>query len=162
MKGDTMNRYVQEKWSWIEGTHTIRIELLGSLSDEDLRFSPGGANMTLGALIRESGDVEYAYNQSLKTMSQDWSYSNTEAGIEQSVERLKTWLQALDSEMTALVAAFSDDDLRKTIDRGGFAVPVDMQLDIYLQALLIFIAKVTIFLRAMNRPLPQNVQEFIG
>lgn len=157
-----MNRYVQEKWSWIEGTHTIRIELLGSLSDDDLRFSPGGANMTLGALVRESGDVEYAYNQSLKTMSQDWSYSNTEPGIEQSVERLKTWLQSLDSEMSALVAAFSDDDLRKTIDRGGFAVPVDMQLDVYLQALLIFLGKLSIFFRAMNKPLPQNVLDFIG
>lgn len=157
-----MNRYVQEKWSWIEGTHTIRIELLGSLSDDDLRFSPGGANMTLGALVRESGDVEYAYNQSLKTMSQDWSYSNTEPGIEQSVDRLKTWLQSLDSEMSALVAAFSDDDLRKTIDRGGFAVPVDMQLDIYLQAALIFLGKLSIFFRAMNKPLPQNVLDFIG
>ena len=157
-----MNRYVQEKWSWIEGTHVIRIELLGNLSDDDLRFTPGGANMTLGALFRESGDIEHAYVQSLKTMSQNWSYSNTETGIEQSVERLKTWLQTLDGEMTALVAAFSDDDLRKSIDRGGFAVPVDMQLDIYLQALLIFLGKVTIFFRAMNRPLPQNVQEFIG
>ena len=157
-----MNRYMQEKWSWIEGTHTIRIELLGSLSDDDLRFSPGGSNMRLGALVRESGDVERAYIQSLKTLSQDWSYTNTEPGIETSVERLKTWLQTLDGELSAIVAAFSDDDLSKTIDRGGFAVPVDMQLDIYLQALLIFLGKLSIFLRAMDKPLPQNVVDFIG
>ncbi|MFI5273642.1 MAG: DinB family protein [Ktedonobacterales bacterium] len=157
-----MNRYMQEKWSWIGGTHDIRIELLGDLSDADLRFTPGGTNMTLGALFRESGDVEHAYIQSLKTLSQNWSYSNTDPGIEQSVAQLTSWLQTLDSEINAIVAAFSDDDLHKTIDRGGFAVPVDMQLDIYLQALLIFIGKVTIYLRAMNRPLPQNVQEFIG
>lgn len=158
-----MNRYMQEKWSWIEGTHTLRIELLRGLSDADLGFNPGGANMSLGALFRESGDIEYSYIQSLKTFSQDWSYANSEPGIETSVGQLETWFQTLDDELKALVEGFSDDDLSKTIDRGsGFSVPVDMQLDIYLQALLIFFGKASIFLRAMNRPLPENVQAFIG
>jgi hypothetical protein len=157
-----VNRYMQEKWSWIGGTHDLRIALLRDLSDADLGFNPGGTNTMLGALFRESGDIEYSYIQSLKTLSQDWSYSNTDPGMETSIEQLATWFQTLDDEMKAIVADFSDDDLRKTIDRGGFAVPVDMQLDIYLQALLIFFGKTSVFLRAMNRPLPKNVQDFIG
>jgi len=157
-----MNRYMQDRWSWIEGTHKVRLELLGQFSDADLRFNPGGTNMALGALWRESGDVEHSYIQSLKALKQDWSYSNTEPGIETSVERLAAWLARMDEEMRATVAAFSDEDLQKTVDRGGFAVPVDVQLDIYLQALLIFLGKVSIFIRAMGRPLPENVQAFIG
>lgn len=157
-----MNRYMQEKWSWIEGTHAVRIELLEALRDDDLRFSPGGRNMTLGALFRESGDIEQSYIQSLKTLSQDWSYTNDEPGIETSVQRLTSWLQTLDEEVKKLVEGFSDDDLKKTIDRGGYPVPVDWQLDVYLQALLIFLGKATIFLRAMDKPLPQNVLDFIG
>ena len=43
-----MNRYAQEKWSWIEGTHGMRLQLLDALNDENLLFNPGGANMTLG------------------------------------------------------------------------------------------------------------------
>src|SRR5436305_6813390 len=157
-----MNRYMQEKWPWIEGTHALRVQLLDILSDTDLAFSPGGQNMTLGALCREMGEIEHSYEQSLKTFQQDWSYHNTEADLESSVARLKAWFQTLDDELKATVAALSDEDLQKTIDRGGYSMPVELQLDVYLQALLIFFGKVTIYLKAMNKPLPQHIKEHIG
>jgi len=157
-----MNRYMQEKWPWIEGTHAMRSQLLDSLSDADLAFNPGGQNMTLGALCRQIGEIEYSYLQSLKTFQQDWSYRNTDAGLENSVSRLKAWFQTLDEEMKATVAALSDEDLKKTVDRGGYAMPVELQLDVYLQALLIFFGKATVYLKAMNKSLPQQIEEYIG
>src|SRR6266699_3918643 len=157
-----MNRYMQEKWPWIEGTHGMRSQLIDILSDADLAFSPGGQNMTLGALLREMGEIEHSYIQSLKTFEQDWSYHNTEAELESSVARLKAWYQTLDDEMKAAVSALSNEDLTKTIDRGGFSMPVELQLDVYLQALLIFLGKATIYFKAMNKALPQNFQEYIG
>ena len=157
-----MNRYMQDKWSWVEGTHSQRMELLNTLSDADLAFSPGGSNMTLGALCRELGEIEYSYIESLKSFKQNWSYHNTEAGLDGSVAHLKGWWQQMDEEMKAILSAFSDDDLAKMIDRNGFSVPVDVQMDIYLQALLIFAGKASIFLRAMNRPLPGGMQDWIG
>ncbi len=157
-----MNRYMQEKWPWIEGTHGMRSQLTDILSDADLSFSPGGQNMTLGALLREMGETEYSYIQSLKTFKQDWSYRNTEAGLESSIAGLKAWYQTLDEQMKATVSDLSDEDLTKTVDRGGFSMPVDLQLDVYLQALLIFFGKASIYLKAMNKPLPQPIQEYIG
>jgi len=158
-----MNRYMQEKWAWIEGSHGMRTGILDALSDADLAFNPGGQNMTLGALIREMGEVEHSYIQSLKTFKQDWAYRNTDAGMATSIAKLKTWFEALDADLQAAASAFSDEDLAKTVERpGGYAMPVDMQLDVYLQALLIFFGKVTIFLKAMNKPLPEAVQEYIG
>ncbi len=157
-----MNRYAQEKWSWIEGTHSMRLEVLDALRDENLSFNPGGESMTLGALCRESGDIEYAYIQSLKTFKQDWSYRNDEPGIESSVAQLKAWYQKLDEEMKTIVAAFSDDDLAKTIDRGGYAAPVDMQLDIYLQALLIFFGKISIYCKMLHIEMTPAFKEYIG
>jgi len=157
-----MNQYFQEKWSWIGGTHTERMQLLDTLSDADLAFTPGGKCLSLGALCRESGEIEHSYIASLKTLRQDWSWSNTDAGLEGSVAQLKAWFQTLDAEMKALVEAFSDDDMKKTIDRGGFSMPVDTQLDVYLQALLIFLGKASVYLKAMNKPLPGQMQEYIG
>ena len=157
-----MNRYMQEKWPWIEGTHGMRTALLDTLSDADLAFSPGGQNMILGALYREIGEIEHSYTQSLKTFQQDWSYRNQEAGLESSVARLKAWFQTLDEEMKATVSALSDEDLKKTVKRNGFEMPVDTQLDVYLQALLIFFGKVTVFLKAMSKAYPQDIQEYIG
>src|SRR5439155_14015704 len=64
---DHMNRYMQEKWPWIEGTHGMRSQLTDILSDADLAFNPGGQNMTLGMLLREIGEIEHSYIQSLQT-----------------------------------------------------------------------------------------------
>jgi len=118
--------------------------------------------MTLGALCREMGEIEDSYVQSLKTFQQDWSYHNMEADLESSVARLKAWFQTLDDELKATISAFSDEDLKKTVDRGGYMMPVELQLDVYLQALLIFFGKATVYLKAMNKPLPQQIHEYIG
>lgn len=157
-----MNRYFQEKWSWIEGTHGMRLQLLDALSDEHLSFNPGGENVPLGALCRESGDVEYAYIQSLKTFKQDWSYHNDAPGIETSVAQLRAWYQQMDEEMKAIVEGFSDDDLKKPVDRGGYPAPVDMQLDVYLQAQLIFFGKASIYCKALGIEMTPTFKEYIG
>jgi hypothetical protein len=157
-----MTDILQEKWPWIEGTHAMRTQLLDTLSDADLAFTPGGRNMALGALIRESGEIEHSYIQSLRTFKQDWSYRNSEEGLDRSVGRLKEWFQGLDEEMKAAVSALTDEDPQKTIDRGGYAMPVALQLDVYLQALLIFFGKAVIYLKAMNRTLPKQIEEYIG
>lgn len=157
-----MNRFMQEQWSWIEGSHGMRTELLDSLTDADLSFNPGGRNMTLGALCREFGEIEHSYVESLKTFKQDWSYRNTEPGMDSSVARLKAWFQTLDDEMKTVVSAFSDDDLKKTVDRSGFEAPIEMQLQVYLQALLIFFGKAVIYLKAMDKPLSKTFQDYIG
>jgi len=86
-----------------------------------------------------------------------------EAGLETNITKLKAWYQMLDNQMKTAVSAFSDEDLKKLVDRsGGYSMPVEMQLDVYLQALLIFFGKATIYLKAMNKPLPETVQEYIG
>lgn len=158
-----MNQYMEGPWAWIEGTHGMRAQLLDSLSDADLAFNPGGQNMTLGALFRELGEIEYSYIQSLKTFKQDFDYRNPQAGLEHSVSQLKAWYQTLDDDLKATVSAFSDEDLQKSISRSsGFVLPVKVQLDVYLQALLIFFGKAVIYLKAMNKPLSEGIVQSIG
>ena len=140
----------------------MRSQLLDILDDADLAFSPGGQNMTLGALCRELVEIEYSYIQSLKTFKQDWSHHNTDAALESSVAQLKAEFQTLDDEMKVTLSAFSNEDLKRTVDRSGFMMPVELQLDVYLQALLIFFGKVAVYLKTMNKSLPQQIQEYIG
>jgi hypothetical protein len=158
-----MNRYMQDKWSWIEGGHAMRMELFSIVSDSDLAFSLGGQTMTLGVLFREIGEIEYAYLQSLITFKQDWLYRNIEAGLDTSSAQLMAWYQTLDDQLKSVVSAFTDEDLTKPVQRPtDDFMPVEMQLDVYLQALLIFFGKATIYLRAMNKPLPDMIRAFIG
>jgi uncharacterized damage-inducible protein DinB len=157
-----MSQMMSEKWSWIEAAQGMRSQMLDILSDADLAFTPGGQNMTLGALCRQMGEIEHSYSQSLKTFKQDWSYRNTDADLASSIARLKAWFQTLDGEMEATIAALSDEDATKAVDRGDAPATVEFQLDTYLQAVLIFLGKASIYLQAMNKPLPQSFQDYIG
>src|SRR6266699_4002404 len=157
-----MKRSMQEKWPWLEEVRGMRLQLLDILSNADLAFSPGGQNITLGALLRKMGDLEHSYIQSLKTGVQDWSYHNTEAGLESDSTRLKTWFQALDDEMLETISAFSKEDWTKRVVRGGFNSTVEREVDHYGEALLIFCGKATIYLKALNKPVPESIENTIG
>ena len=157
-----MKRSMQEKWPWLEEVRGMRLQLLDILSNADLAFSPGGQNITLGALLRKMGDLEHSYIQSLKTGRQDWSYHNTEAGLESDITSLKAWYQTLDDEMQDTVSAFSNEDLTRRVDRGGFHSTVEREVDHYGEALLIFFGKATIYLLAMNKPVPESIENTIG
>ncbi len=158
-----MNRFMEQKWSTYAGTHGMRDEQLDTLTDADLAFTPGGSAMPLGALIREMGEIEYAYIDSLKTLKQDWSYRNTDPAVGQTVAGLKAWLQSLDAEMQATVEALSNDDLDAEVEReSGYKMSRDVQMDVYLQAVLIFFGKLSIYVRAMDKPLTQTFKDWIG
>lgn len=152
-----------ERWSWIEGSHAMRLQMLALVSDDDLAFSPGGLTMTLGELCREIGETQHSYIQSFKTFSQDFDYHTENTGIVGSVEQLKAWYMALDAELQSTLETFSVADVQKPIARpGGYSVPSSIQAEIYLQALLIFFGKMTIYLRILNKSLPQDVADWIG
>jgi uncharacterized damage-inducible protein DinB len=157
-----MKRFIQERWPWLEEVRGMRLQLLDILSNADLAFSPGGQNITLGALVCKMGDLEHSYIQSLQTGVRDVSYHNTEAGLESDITRLKAWFQALDDELLDTLSAFSKEEWTKCVDRGGFPSTVEREVDHYGEALLIFFGKATIYLKAMNKPVPESIENTIG
>jgi len=144
----------------------LRAQLMEILSDEDLGYRVGGTNPSLGALCREIGEVEYSYIESLKTFRQDFAYRNADPRLESSVAALSSWYAELDRELRAAIESLSEDDIaNRTVDRRDFPdfkPMVRVQLDIYREALLIFATKVSVYLRAMGKGLPQQWQEWIG
>ena len=156
-----MNVFVQQHGTVYHETQVMREQLMDILTDADLGFTPGGSNPTLGEICKEMGDVEYAYIGSFKLLKQDWSYRNTEAGLAGSVSQLKAWFSKLDEQFKITMESLSDEDLTKTIDR-GWPVPVATQLHIYRVALLIYYGKIAVYLKAMNKTMPQQWREWIG
>lgn len=152
------NRYLGERYSWIEATHAMRDELLAALTDDDLAFTPGGANPTFGQLLQEWCTVQGSYVESLKSFEQTWEREAPAAEL----AALGAKFTELDAELKTVVAGFSDDDLSKPVHRpGGFHLPVEMQLDAYLQAMLISAGKASVYLKAMGRPLPPAMRDWI-
>lgn len=159
-----MNSIVQEQVPVLHETQALRNQLLALLNDEDLSYSPGGENPTLGALCREMGEVEHAYIESFKTFKQDFSYRNEEPLLDQSLERLAAWFEELDRELDAALEALSEDDIQnRVVDRGGgFVLPPAIQLHIYREALLIFYGKASVYLKAMGKARPEQWQSWIA
>lgn len=65
------------------------------------------------------------------------------------------------------LAETEDDIANRRIVRGDFAENffsplVKVQLDVYREALLLFYGKVSVYLRAINRPLPGNWRDWVG
>ena len=158
-----MNSFVKEQFPIFQAVQAIRDQLMEVLSDDDLRYKLPGGNPTLGELCREMGEVEYSYIQSFRNRTQDFTYRNTESSLASSVAKLNAWFSALDAELKAVLEGFSEEELDQMINRGdGFMLPIRIQPHIYKEALLIFYGKVSVYLRAMEKPLPGQWQEWIG
>ena len=158
-----MNRIMTEYYPTFQLYQALRDQLMTILTDEDLRYTPGGANPPLGTLCRTIGEVEYAYIQSFKTFTQDFSYRNTTAGLADSVRQLTGWFAQLDHELQTTIEQLSEDDIaHRQIDRGGFTLPPQIQLNVYQEALLIFYGKVSVYLRTLGKSLPQQWQDWLG
>ncbi len=159
-----MNRLMTDYYPLFELYQALRSQLMAMLSDEDLSFQLGGENLPLGLLCREIGEIEVSYIRSFESFSQDFTYRNEEAGLEGSVARLTTWYEQLDSKLETVMTGFTDEELENShIDRGGnFIISPRIQLEIYKEALLIFYGKVSVYLKAMGKTLPEQWLAWIG
>ncbi len=159
-----MNRIVSEQYGLFRLYQRLREHLLAALTDDDLAFTPGGANPTLGRLCGEIGETEQAYIDSFRNFQLNFEYRQPDRALEQSVAGLGAWLAALDEELYAVVAALSDEDIAaRPIDRGSnFRVPTGVQLEIYKEALIIFYGKTTVYLKLLGKTPSKQWHEWIG
>lgn len=155
-----MNSLMTEQSEWLTGMHGMRSQLLDVLSDADLGLSLPG-NPTLGEMFLEEAEIEQSYADSFKTFTQTFEYGKSDPALATHLDQLKTHYQAVDADLIATLAAMSEADLEKNIER-GFPVSVRAQLAVYFQAVLIFFGKATICYRALGKPLPEQWKEWIG
>jgi uncharacterized damage-inducible protein DinB len=158
-----LHKSIEANWSWIQAMNSLRAELLNALTDHDLEFNPGGANSTFGELLVQMGEIEHAYTASFEAFSLDWQYRNQDDSLVTNLPALGTWFESLDARLESVLSELTDEDMQRQIERpGGGSMPVDLQLQVYIQALFIFFGKFVVYLKAMNRPLPPSIRDFIG
>ena len=156
-----MNHLIESE---LPGEGILRDQLLDLITDAHLAYRLPGHNLTLSGLIEEMGLTEQVYIQSYKTFRTDWSISGSTPAQPVSVTSLKAWFEKLDAEFVEALSAFSEDDLQnREIERGhGFNPSLFVQFQIYHEAMLIFYAKASIYLKALEIPLPDDWRIAIG
>ena len=156
-----MNSLVTRFSDVLHMTHALRSQMFDLLTDADLPYTLPN-NLTLGALCREMGEVQVAYINSFKTFKLDFSYRHSDKTVETNLAQLKAWFAQLDADLDATLAALSEADLQKPVDRGGWTPPAEVNFHTYREALLIFYGKADLYLKALQKPLPQQWQAWIG
>ncbi|MFC1960344.1 DinB family protein [Chloroflexota bacterium] len=158
-----MNVIVRENFPLLDHALALRHQLMDMLTDEDLTYRLPGSNLSLGELCREMGEVEQSYIDSFKTFKQDWSYRHDDPAVETSVAKLSAWLLAQEEALKAVLESLSDEVITtQLVDRGDFKPPVIIQFHIHHEALLIFYAKASIYLKALDKPFPDQWESWIG
>lgn len=158
-----MNSLIESEFP-LRDTQNLRYELLTTLTDDDLTYRLPGDNPTLGELCREMGDLEHRYIESFTTRRHDWSGQHNEPDLTTSVERLTAWYTRMDDEFETVIRAFSEDDLHTThIDRGhGAVVSAFVQFHIFREAVLMFCAKASVYLKALRKPMSDHWRVAVG
>lgn len=158
-----MNSLVESEFP-LQEAQSERYDLMRALTDGDLGYKLPGDNPTLGELCREIGEIERNYIESFKTFKYTPSYRNTEPGLTTSVARLTAWYKTLDQDFETVMRAFSEVDLHhKQIDRGqGFTPSLYVQFEIYREALLMFYAKASVYLKALQKTVNDQWHAGIG
>lgn len=156
-----MNSLVTTQFDLLHESTALRDDMMALLSDDDLAFQPPG-NPTLGELCREIGEIEQSYIESFRTFQQDFSYCHPETEIATSVTRLQAWYQQLDSDLEAALSAFSEEDIQGKMINRGWMIPVTTQFHIYREALLIFYAKASVYLKTLGKPFSEQWRGWIG
>ena len=157
-----MNSQIQRFWDLNRMYTARRDELMDLLSDADLDFSPGGSNPTLGQLCGELGRSQAAYVQSFKTFKIDFT-ADSDDTLPTTVAELKARYMQMDAELEAALRTISDDEVAtRQVDRGGFQVPLPINLDLLREALLIFYGKVSVYAKSMGKALGPTWQAWFG
>lgn len=152
---------MQKKQGWINGAHQIRDDLLGAIDDTDLELNPGGANKTLGGLLNGLIDIEKAYVDSFEHLSLDLvTVPDSQLS---GLRSIRDELASLDSRLNAMFETWSEDDYTTSISRSdGFKVSRADQLEIYMQAVLIVVAQMVVYVRSAEIEIPQSAETWIG
>lgn len=142
----------------------LRDKMMTELTDNDLRFTPGGTNPTLGELCRTMGEVEQSYIQGFKVGRQDFSYKHPQPQIAESVPQLQAMFAELDRELETTIAGLSEADVQtRQIDRGNnLTLPIQLNLDVYKDAIMIFFGKTSVYFKAMGKTPFEQWEQWIG
>jgi hypothetical protein len=146
-------------------TTGLRVWLLESLADDDLGYELPG-NPSIGELLVDLGRTERAYIDSFVTRVLTFGapVEGEPAGAASSVAALQAWFAAMDAELETVVTAIPEDEFRTgRVDRGGgFSMPIFAQFATYRESILIVMAKIDVYLRAVGRHRGEQWEDWLG
>jgi len=159
-----MNSFATENLPYIQALSSLRDQMLDLLTDADLAYKLPGANLSLGEVLHNRGNVQASYTESFHSFVQDFKMDHAPSDVGGSVAALRAWYKATDERLEAAISGYSEEDAQSRVIRreSGYEAAVALQFEFYSQALFIFLGKESIYLRALDKPLTKEWIEYVG
>lgn len=158
------NMIVNQFMGILKLTVKIRIDVLDTLTDADLAYKLPGTNPTLGELFKEIGEMIHIYTESFQIFELDYTYHHSNE-VCSTVAALQIWFKELDDKLYTVLENLTDEQINtRTIKRPHFgeAFPVSVNFHTLREGFLIYYGKLSCYLKAMDKTLPQQMQNWIG
>ena len=156
-----MNSIAEQQMPILNQTLNMRHELLDALTDADLAHRIDG-NPTLGELLKEAAEVEQQYADSFTTGTHNWS-TRLDDDLATRIEALRAAFARSEQALKDNFGGLSETEVQsKMIDRIHMQIPASIQYHLFREAFLISMAKVAVYLKAMGKPLPTQLGQWIG
>jgi hypothetical protein len=153
-----MNRIMSNRANLLDLSLNLRAQVLDAIGDADLAYTLPG-NPSLGEVIADFGRVEAAYTAAFRGLP--LRFDQPVPSFD-TVAALKDWFATLDDDLVAALSALSDEELGRPIDRGQYSVPTEIVFYTFREAVLVFATKASLYLRALGKVLPEQIQGWVG
>ena len=135
-----MNSEIQRFWEISRMYTPLRDSLMALLNDEQLRITPGARQPHTWRPLPPNRWNRISLYPIIRNLQVRFQLSQQRLQHPQRRRQsLKAWYQQLDKQLEAALQSISDEDVAtKQVNRGGFKVPLPINLDLFREALLIF------------------------
>lgn len=158
------NSIIEQQYPEFEMIQWLRTQLLETLTDADLSFTPGGENPPLSQLFIELEETEEMYIRSFQTYRLSTPPKEDRLPQAVTVSELLAEFVDLDQRLEVALRAIPEADVDAlVIERdAGLKLSPRVQLQTYEEALFIFYGKVMVYLKAMGKPRTPEWEKWVG
>lgn len=144
-----------ENW---QAMRKLTLDLLDELPEENLSFTVGKNMGTIGKQYRHIGDVQICYNEAIKNKKIDFNKYKRDYSLENSKEKLKSFLLEINQEMIGLFE--NNQDVK--IDWFGEEWNLKQHLKALIEHEILHHGELVVYIRTLGIKFPKSWSELWG
>jgi len=142
-------KLILEEWKSIR---KLTLDLLEIISENKLNFTVGKNMGTIGKQYRHIGDVQLCYIEAIKTGVIDFDKYKRDYSIENSKEKLKSFLKEMDREMIKTIKK----NPKVKIDWFGEKITLKEHINYLIQHEILHHGELIVYIRTLSLKFPKS------
>ena len=147
-----MDKTLKTKIGEWQSMRQLTLDLLETIPEKKLDFAVGKNMGNLGKQYRHIGDVQLCYSEAIKTGKISFSNYKKDYSIENSKEKLKSFLQEIDKEMLKLI----EEKPQAKIDWFGDELSLENHINALIQHEILHHGELIVYIRTLDLKFPKS------